>query len=109
MKARRRFGPKRKNCKVVIEGSRQLNPKWRVAVSSLAYVDPLGWIGVLPLKGAWVLGVELDIAHEFASKIFDGGEYAACDHVAFDPGKPDLHLVQPGGIGGCEVQFHVRM
>jgi hypothetical protein len=53
--------------------------------------------------------MDLDIAHEFLSQILDGGEHTAFDRVALDAGKPDLDLVQLGGIGVCEMQLDVRM
>lgn len=31
------------------------------------------------------------------------------DHLALNPGEPDLDLVEPRRIGRCEVQLHIGM
>src|SRR5256885_7830643 len=66
-------------------------------------------IGVLPLHGPRCLVVLADVAHELSLQIEDGCEDAAGDHVALDLAEPQLHLVEPGGVGRGEVQMHVRM
>ena len=48
---------------------------------------------VLPLDGASVGGVGVDVATELASQIRDRCENAAGDDLAFDLGEPDLDLV----------------
>ena len=50
-----------------------------------------------------------DIAHEFFGQVLDGGEDAARDHIAFDLGEPELHLIQPRRVGRREMQMHLRM
>ena len=40
----------------------------------------------------------LDVSHQLASQIGHRGEDAAGDDVAFDLGKPEFDLVQPGRI-----------
>src|SRR6266571_5580372 len=40
----------------------------------------------------------------FRAKICDRGEDAPGNDIALDFGKPQLHLVQPGGIGRREVE-----
>jgi hypothetical protein len=66
-------------------------------------------VGVLPPKGSCSFGVSANVTHELAGEIFDGGENSASDDLSFDTGEPDFHLVQPGRIGGCEVQLNARM
>src|SRR2546430_5125724 len=65
-------------------------------------------IGLLPLHRSRGLVVLADVAHELSLQIEDGGEDAAGDHVALDLAEPQLHLVEPGGVGRSEVQMHVR-
>ena len=50
-----------------------------------------------------------DVAHKFAFQIVQGREDASGDDVALDLREPELHLVQPGGVGRREVQLHMRM
>ena len=50
-----------------------------------------------------------DIAHEFFGQVLDGGEDAARDHIAFDFGEPELHLIQPRRVRRCEMQMHLRI
>ncbi len=45
----------------------------------------------------------------FRLQVWDRGEYASRDHVAFDLGEPQLDLVEPGRVGRSEVQLDVRM
>ena len=66
-------------------------------------------VRVLPLDGASVGGVGVDVATEFASQVRDRGENAAGDDLAFDLGKPDLDLVEPRRIGRCKVQLYMGM
>jgi hypothetical protein len=80
--------------------------EWPVA---LAYRHPPTRIGVLPLERTSRLGVGPDVAHEFPGQVADGGEDAACDQLALDPRKPNLHLVQPGRIRRSEVQANARL
>src|SRR5262245_47655024 len=39
----------------------------------------------------------------------DRGKDAACDDVALNPGKPQLHLIQPGRIGRGEAPMDLWM
>ena len=66
-------------------------------------------VRVFPLDRASVGGVRVDVTTEFESQVRDRGENAAGDDLAFDLGEPDLHLVEPRGIRGGEVQLHARM
>ena len=75
---------------------------------SLGYYSAAN-VGVLPRKWSCGLGVSSDVFHQLAGKVGDGGEYSASDHVAFDLGKPDLDLVEPGRVSGREVKPDSRM
>ena len=66
-------------------------------------MDALGNIGVLPLEGSSIRRISADVAHQFSGKIFDGGEDAASDRLAFDAREPNLDLIEPGRVGGREV------
>jgi hypothetical protein len=50
-----------------------------------------------------------DILHQLAPEIAGGGEDAPGDHVTLDFGEPDLDLVEPGAVGGREMEMHVRV
>jgi len=50
--------------------------------------------------------VGIDVAAKFASQVGHGSEDAAGNDFAFDLGEPDLHLVEPRGIGRGEVKLH---
>ena len=67
------------------------------------------WIGVLPLHGFGCLVIGSDVAHEFAFQVMQEREDAPGDDVAFDLGEPELHVVQPGGVGRGTVQLYMRM
>src|SRR5215469_1195310 len=71
--------------------------------------DAASWIGIFPLDRLCVRGISVDIAPQLAGKILYRGEHSACNHVSFNLGKPDLNLIQPRGIGRCEMKMHVRM
>jgi hypothetical protein len=64
---------------------------------------------VTPLNGFGRFVMAANVRHELFAEIFDGSENAASDDVAFNFGKPEFHLIKPGGIGGCEVNLHLRM
>jgi len=51
----------------------------------------------------------MDVAHQLVSEIFHRRKDAARDHLTFNASKPDLYLIEPGGIGRCEMQLHVEM
>src|SRR6202040_2909840 len=44
-----------------------------------------------------------------AGKILDGGEDSSLDDFALDPREPQFHLIEPGRVGGREVEMDVRM
>jgi hypothetical protein len=50
-------------------------------------------ITVLPFHWFWLFVVLADVAHEFSFEIRQGREHAAGDDIAFDPGEPQLHLI----------------
>ena len=47
-----------------------------------------------------------DVAHELAGQVLDRGEDPAGNHIALDPGKPVLDLVEPGGVGRSVVEMY---
>src|SRR6185503_9685635 len=53
--------------------------------------------------------VAMDISTNLASQVGDGGKDAARQQVPLDLREPEFDLVEPGRIGWCEVQLHVRM
>jgi hypothetical protein len=62
---------------------------------------------VFPLYGFWVFVVVADVTHEFSLEVIDGGKDAAGYEVVLDIGEPQLHLVEPGGVGGREVKANL--
>jgi hypothetical protein len=50
-----------------------------------------------------------DVAHELLREVLDGGEDAARDHIAFDLGEPQFHLIEPGRVRGREMQMNLRV
>lgn len=62
-----------------------------------------------PLDGFGLAVVEADVAHDSFREILDRGEDAAVNEVAFDLGEPELDLIEPGGVGGREVERDRRM
>ena len=77
--------------------------------SEFVTAEAAGGVSVLPLDGASIGGVGVDVAAEFASQVGNRGEDAARDDLAFDLGEPDLDLVKPGRVGGREVKPDSRM
>jgi hypothetical protein len=64
---------------------------------------------VFPADGFGIFVVEADVAQELSGEVVDGGEDAPGDDVAFDFGEDQFHLIEPRGIGGCEVEMDVGM
>ena len=50
-----------------------------------------------------------DVADEFPIEIFHRDEDAASDDISLDLGKPDLNLVEPGGIGWCVMDANMTI
>ena len=66
-------------------------------------------MGVSPLKGLGLFVVATDVADEFPIEIFHRDEDAASDYISLDFGKPDLNLVEPGGVGGCVMDANITI
>ena len=64
-------------------------------------IDPPNWVG-----GLVVLA---DVAHELALEVWHRGEDTSGDHVALDLGEPELDLIEPGRVGGGEVQVDIAV
>jgi hypothetical protein len=79
-------------------------PRW---ISSIE--NAVTRVVVSPAKRLGSFGVEPDIAQEFAAQIGNRGEDAAVNHFSLESGKPSFDLIEPGTIGGREMEFHVRM
>ena len=56
-----------------------------------------------------MLVVRRDVAANLPSKVGERFEDAASEQVAFDLAKPEFHLVEPGRVGGREMQVDRRM
>ena len=69
---------------------------------------PIGF-GVSPLKGFGLFVVATDVADEFPIEIFNRDEDAASDYISLDFGKPDLNLVEPGGVGWCVMDTDITI
>jgi hypothetical protein len=50
-----------------------------------------------------------DVFHEFSLKVGHRGEDPAGNDIAFDFGKPEFDLIEPGRVSGSEVQMHARV
>src|ERR1700751_6231028 len=48
-------------------------------------------------------------ADEFPIEIFNRDENAASDYITLDFGKPDLNLVEPGGVGWCVMDANITI
>lgn len=76
-------------------------------MSSLAWLDAATDVSVFPIERPCIFRIGANIAHQLASQVANGSEHAAGDDLALNPSKPDLDLIQPGRIGGREVEMHV--
>ena len=56
-----------------------------------------------------MFGIGVDVAAKLAGQIGHGGKYAAGDDVALEFGEPEFDLVEPGRIGGREVERDIGM
>src|SRR5260221_14648475 len=65
--------------------------------------------GVSSLEGFGLFVVATDVADEFPIKIFNRDEDAAGDYITLDFGKPDLNLVEPGGVGWCVMDANITI
>src|SRR4029453_3084442 len=50
-----------------------------------------------------------DVASNLSGEVSHRGEHPACEQIAFDLGKPELNLVQPGRVRRGEVEMDVRV
>src|SRR5215210_498874 len=71
--------------------------------------DAPGSISVGPFERNSSFVVVAEVAHDLALEISLGAKDAAGDDFSLELGEPELHLVEPGGIGGREVQVNLRM
>src|SRR3972149_10028148 len=69
----------------------------------------LSRVAVRPAEGLGGAAVEPHVAQDLAHQVEDGPEDAPSDAISGDQAEPDFHLVPPGGIGGREMELHVRM
>ena len=58
------------------------------------------------MKGPGIGGIGIDVAAELTGQIRDGSEYAAGDDLALDLGEPEFNLVEPGRVGGREMELN---
>jgi hypothetical protein len=73
---------------------------------AIACAGSSGWIRVFPLNRPGVCGIGVDVAAQFSGQIRDGGEDAACDHIALDSSEPEFDLVEPGRVGEGEMELN---
>ena len=57
----------------------------------------------------WVRCCVPDVLHELSPQVGNRREYTARNDVAFDLGKPEFDLVEPGGVGRSEMQVNLGM
>ena len=55
--------------------------------SEFVSVQATAGVGVLPLDGASVGGIGIDLTAQFAGQVGDGGEDAARNYIPFDSGE----------------------
>ena len=60
-----------------------------------------------PLEGVSVLIVGGNEGVDLLSYLARGGEAGAGQGMTGEDGKPDLHLVEPGGVGWGEVKMDI--
>jgi hypothetical protein len=61
------------------------------------------------MNGPSIGELSVEVAAKFASQVGKRGEDAADDDVAFDLGKTEFDLIEPGGISRGEVKAHSTM
>ncbi len=66
-------------------------------------------VGVLPLDRLGMGGIGVDVAAKFAGQVRDGAEDATSDDITLDLGEPEFDLVEPGRVGGGEVEMNPRI
>lgn len=67
------------------------------------------WIAVGPANRLRIFVVSLDVAADLACQVGERGEDAPREQVTFDFVEPEFHLVEPGRVGGREVQLDPRV
>lgn len=80
-----------------------------VACNRQSGSDPAPRIGIRPLHGFRGPIVVADIAHQFPFEIVLRREDAASNHIPLDLGEPQFDLVEPGRVGGREMQTDCGM
>ena len=66
-------------------------------------------VAIAPSDGFRRRVVVPDVATNLAGEVSDGRKDAPGEEIAFDLGKPELDLIQPGRIRRGEMQMQVRM
>src|ERR1051325_6139350 len=66
-------------------------------------------IAITPLEGIGFSIIAIDVAHDFAFEIIDGSEDTTGDHVSFNFGKPNFHLVEPSGVSGSVMDMQATV
>src|SRR5687767_15224713 len=67
------------------------------------------WIAVGPADRLRFVVVAPDVASNLAREIRNGAEDATREQVALNLRKPEFNLIEPGGIGGREVEMDAGM
>lgn len=62
-------------------------------------------VSIAPGEGVAMLVVGPDILHELAREIGGRGKDSSGNALALDFGEPQLHLIEPRGIGRCVVHL----
>ena len=61
------------------------------------------------MEGPGVFRIGADVANELTREVTHRTEYATCNDISLDSREPELHLVEPRGIGRSEVELYVGM
>src|SRR6202049_359939 len=71
--------------------------------------DAMGGVSIGPLEGLGGTVVEMDVPEDLAVEVFHGAEDPPGQHVPLNLAKPELDLVEPGGVGGCVMHRDMAM
>jgi hypothetical protein len=72
-------------------------------------MNSLVCLAVSPGKGGGMLVVALNIRIDAADEVAHGSKGASPDALRSDHAEPNLHLIEPGAVGGRVMQMDCRM
>jgi hypothetical protein len=73
------------------------------------HIYSFGGRAISPLDRSGGLIVVTDVTEDFSWEIVHRGKDTSSNDPPLNFGEPDFELVNPGRVGGCKMNAHLRM